>query len=591
MFSSFVAIRRLTDISLAFYNPLVMQFSRWRMSFFLFVGVVAGLAFNIVSFVMKGGMSAAGWDVADLIIKSVVRYGMVTAGAASIVGWLLMLVFAVLPLVLAVLLFKGATDEDNFLPYRSGIVYMLVGVVTFMQVSGYKALWFWAWGSETELMPSLYLRGACVLMCTIAGMLALAVLGVTFYLRNNYRIMRQRFPEQLESDFAMARAASSRRSVRMVRHFGGIVLSAVLLAMVVPGRKQMPLRGMLGVLRDYVQEAVAEAGDSRWIFTDGHFDTALEFASARKGGNLIAVSMMSEHSDFDKALRVRGLTDADGEETKSVLENGAMDALRTWICDRKPGAVKFAVQVGAEFWKRDKQAIPTAAGVLVRPGMPQEEAKAFAGAARELADRILELRKPEAAGFFDKAVNSLADVVLFRISRMAQIHAEEHDRAGRANDASAEIEFRDRLDKANESLVRMIETVRRKARESGPQLTPREGLRLALNRADFALASRYAIPILNGDPDDAEANFGMGMNFLIDKQYARAEEHLRRVLARKPKEVAALNNLAVCLVNLNRFDEAETNAVKALSLLPNSAEVRETVEMIKTARKNVVKGK
>ena len=590
LIGSFVAIRRLTDISLPFYNPLVMQFSKWRMSFFLIVGLIAAISINVVSFFLMGGMEASGWDAANLIIKSVIHYGIVTADAASIVGWLLMIVFAVVPLVVSVVLFRGATDEDNFLPYRSGIVYMLIGVVAFTQFSVIKALWFWTWSTENEIMPSLYLRCLCILMCAIAGMLSLTVLGVTFYLRNNHRIMRQRFPELLDSQFETARIASHRRSVRFTRRFGGIVFAVLLVACVLPSRRQEALRDMMSALDEYVNETVKEAADSRWLFTDGHFDQAIELQSAKQGGDLKALSMMSEHTNFDNALRVRGVSAETEEENRSVLENGSVDALRTWICDREPGAVKFAVQVGYEFWKRGKLVIPPVGGVLVRPGMSKEEATAGIESARRLADRILEMRKPEVAGrFFDLKVDRLADVVLWRVSRMSRLKAEENDRAGQPQNAAADIEFSDRLDKANVSLVNLLETIQRKARESGPQLTPREGLRLALNRADFALASRYAIPILNGDPDDAEANFGTGMNFLIDKQYARAEEHLKRVLVNRPKEVAALNNLAVCLMYLNRFDEAETNANKALTIMPNSAEVRETLTLISKARKEAEK--
>ena len=60
------------------------------------------------------------------------------------------------------------------------------------------------------------------------------------------------------------------------------------------------------------------------------------------------------------------------------------------------------------------------------------------------------------------------------------------------------------------------------------QMTPREGLQFALVRADFPLARRYAEPILDADPEDVDANFGMGMSYLMEEQYGRAEEYLKR---------------------------------------------------------------
>ena len=294
--------------------------------------------------------------------------------------------------------------------------------------------------------------------------------------------------------------------------------------------------------------------------------------------------MLSGQGEYDRFLRTRGVP-AEDEENRRVLENGTMDAVRTWVCDRQEGAVKFAAQIGLEFWKRAKRPMPPPAGVLVRPGMTEEEAAAFSKAAEEIAERLLALRTPGfSRRFADFKVVQLVDSAQWRISRMLRLKAASLDRAGSPQRANEEIKRADRLDKSNTSLARLIDALSRKSRESGPQLTPREGLKLALNRADFALAARYAIPILNGDPSDAEANFGMGMNFLLEKQYSRAAEHLRRVAAARPKEPAALNNLAVCLMHMGELDAAETNAAAALKLMPGSAEIKETLSLISAAR-------
>ena len=50
---------------------------------------------------------------------------------------------------------------------------------------------------------------------------------------------------------------------------------------------------------------------------------------------------------------------------------------------------------------------------------------------------------------------------------------------------------------------------------------------------------------------------------------------------RNPDEPAALNNLAVVQAKLGRLVEAETNAVRALSRLPDSKEVNSTLNAIR----------
>jgi Flp pilus assembly protein TadD len=71
------------------------------------------------------------------------------------------------------------------------------------------------------------------------------------------------------------------------------------------------------------------------------------------------------------------------------------------------------------------------------------------------------------------------------------------------------------------------------------------------------------------------------MRCLEEHKFRLAEGHLKQALLRAPEEPAILNNLAVVLIRLNRFDEAETNAVKALKILPNSSEIKETLHRIK----------
>ena len=115
--------------------------------------------------------------------------------------------------------------------------------------------------------------------------------------------------------------------------------------------------------------------------------------------------------------------------------------------------------------------------------------------------------------------------------------------------------------------------------------TPREGLVIGLARADFTLASQFAQPILRSDPDDPRANFAVGMKHYLDEQYARAEYHLVRCLKRRPNEPAVLNNLAMAQLKLDKLDDAEANARKALSIIPTSQEIQRTLNSVLAARK------
>ena len=109
------------------------------------------------------------------------------------------------------------------------------------------------------------------------------------------------------------------------------------------------------------------------------------------------------------------------------------------------------------------------------------------------------------------------------------------------------------------------------------QMTPREGLHIALSRADFSVARRYAAAVLAYDEDDPEANFGMGMGELSLGRYEQAEIYLRRCLVRRSEEPAVLNNLSIICRKLGRYEESEDYARRAIRRLPDSPEVKRTL--------------
>ena len=77
----------------------------------------------------------------------------------------------------------------------------------------------------------------------------------------------------------------------------------------------------------------------------------------------------------------------------------------------------------------------------------------------------------------------------------------------------------------------------------------------------------------------------MAMYYVKQSQWTRAEEHLKAYVAKRPKQPVAWNNLAMVCLKMNRFNEAEQHAKKALELIPESAEVKDTIKQIEEAKK------
>ena len=172
---------------------------------------------------------------------------------------------------------------------------------------------------------------------------------------------------------------------------------------------------------------------------------------------------------------------------------------------------------------------------------------------------------------------------------MCRMRANEAD--ARKDSASSEMEhaLADRLDRFNPEWQKVQERMDWIGQRGGMRLTPKEGLKLGLAKADFKLARSYARKVVVTDPDDVHANFALGMSFFTEKQYGRAEMHLKKCLIRAPDEPAVLNNLAIVQLRLGRYADAEANALKALEKYPDSSEIKTTLRHIRSARDNGAK--
>jgi tetratricopeptide (TPR) repeat protein len=202
--------------------------------------------------------------------------------------------------------------------------------------------------------------------------------------------------------------------------------------------------------------------------------------------------------------------------------------------------------------------------------------------ARELAARAIALH---ACGAFARCEDRLLkDKFLFaqwRLARMAALRDENAGAGGDIVQARQEAALAEKLDDLNPELRRLNDAISWIRSRDGNTLTPREGLRIALERADFALARRYATPILSADDKHPDANFGMGMSYFVEGRYAEAEKYMKVALETRPDEPALLNNLAICCYRQSRFNEALAYAEKALAKLPDAPAVRKTYEQIR----------
>ena len=294
--------------------------------------------------------------------------------------------------------------------------------------------------------------------------------------------------------------------------------------------------------------------------------------------------MISDNSPRQQYIRMRGETN---QEARVTLAIGAPMALRTMVRDHADRLNEIALQLGFEMWKRDGKEIPLCSGVISRPGgMPEDERLRGVDAANALADRVLDIYL---AGGPSKSAGALVnDLFLFvqwRIARIARMRAERADREGKTVQSLKDVNISDRLDHHNAGLKRILRDMDKARERTLKSVTPRESLQLALARLDFTLARRYAELILEDDPNDPDANFGVGMSYYTLKQWARAEEYLRRCLIKRPRQPAVWNNLGMICMFTERYEEGLGYAKRALSIIPDSAEVKDTIKQIEEAWK------
>ena len=511
------------------------ELPKWRMFFLFLGGLVVAVVLNARSFAAFGGLEANGWEPVDVYLRYVIGYWHVFADAASLTGWMLGICFAVMPFVVAVRIAPLVIRDDRRMPFNLGMLMFFIGVLAMMQTGAFPSARFWTFVKGSTLVGS----GFLLVFFVFCDMVALAIFGASF----TFECQRDR-------------SGNLQRGILPA-------LAVVLMALILV-RLPKPLETeMQRIIDDAIAETVTECGDARWIFTDGHLDAALELESFRRGGKLRAFNMMSGSDPWEINLR-RRYFEPDSEDFRSA-ETGVPILLRVWAGEKKNGMDGVALQLGFEFWRRDNKPLPKISGLVARAtGMDDAAAQAGIARAKELSKRILAIAPKVERADPDPVLVSVFSAVNWRLSRFARLRED--------------VELADNLDDMNGTLKRMLNLVEQERLRTFMQMTPAEGLQIALRRADFMEAKRYATVVLNHDDENPEANFAMGMGAIREKRYEQAEHYLRMCLKKRPNEPAVLNNLSIICRKQGKYKDAEDFARRAQKLAPNIPEIKKTLK-------------
>ena len=518
---------------------------KWRM-FFLFLGTLGvGVWLNATAFIAFDGAAASGMGTADVYFRYVLGYWALLRSAASPIGWVLGLVFCVVPFVVAIRLAPALLRDDQSLPFGRGALLFFVGTLALMQSGVLATTRFWTFS------PDLVRNGFQLSFFVFCAMATVAVFGAVFAFECQRTYLAL-------ADLEEAPPPPGILLKGLVPAVGCVVI--VLATFTVPRPVETEMQRIVDAA---LSETVQECEGADWLFTDGRLDAGVEIEAKRQGKTLRALNMMGGSSAWENFVRCRGFEP--GTPDCTAAETSVPVLLRIWAGEKTNGMDRAAIQLGFEFWQRERKPLPKASGMVAREtGLDDETAAQGIARAKAIADRILTVAGRVGDASPSAALASAFSAVNWRIARFAHLREDAKVANG--------------LDEANSALHKMLSAIEQERQRTFLQLTPREGLELALRRANYAEALRYAAAVLKNDTDDPQANFALGMNAINDRRYKDAEFYLSKVLKRRPREPATLNNLSIVCRKQRKYKEAEDYARRAAEILPESKEVKNTLQ-------------
>ena len=565
----------------AIENPLANPFARVvvmrRMTAVAVAGWLGVTTINISFFCASGGLDAHEWTGFLLVLNYFSHYVKILGAVATPSGWLLVVCVVFVPLLLSIVHVKTATDDDRFLSYWYAVFFVMTGMVAFLQLAGWRSFWFWTWTGDVASVRSPFMRCICVTLCAQTVMYALCVLVVEMYFRNYRRIAGVRFQDSVEDTVLGAQLAASFRAMSRWRRIVVQFSPLALLALLLPYRVQSVPRAIVRLLHECAWQTAEECLDSRYLFTDGAMDAAVELCALMQGRQVRAISLMGGDTSRDKHMRARMAEDS---EDRDMLRYSGADALRTWMRHKSVRTKDVAMQLGFELLGRGRDKLPPCAGLVARfAGFPEGFAEEKVRAAHEMAAKVLELHKENGLDGVEPALREVFSFMQWRIARMCRVRADSWDRRHKTDEALAESKRADGLDAQNLTFARLRRQLEMVG-QGGMRLTPREGMRVGMDRADFRMAEIFARQVLLSDPNDVAANFVIGMNYLGEEQYGQASAYLEKCLSKRPDDPVILNNLAVAQMRNGKLDDAERNVRRALAARKDLPEAKRTLESI-----------
>ncbi len=529
--------------------PVELILPRWKMFFSFLAGLAAIAAVNIWSFVSFGGLDATQWGPFEITVHYVIGFFQTVATAASPIGWVLSMTFSVLPFIAALVIFPMLCRETEPIRFKAGLILLFAGALALLQggILPYTRLWAFSSGGLEVRSDFLECLFAFFTVATIA------LVGSCFMLGSQHHYAYD------GDDGTFTPVENRGFGMRYLVPFVVIVcMVPVILRIYRPAETEMRR-----IVSDALHETVRECGDAKFVFTDGRLDAGLELVAHQMGAKVKPLNMMSGASNWEKYIRTRHFEE--GTADFDLATTGVPVLLRVWAGERQNGMDDAAAQLGFEFWRRARKPLPPQSGFVARvKGIDDIERERGSSIATMIAQRILYIAKNYPHPSVSEELKNAVSSVSWRISRFARMRDDET--------------LANELDEWNEAVKHMMRLIEYERMRTFMQLTPYEGLRLALRRADFNEARRYAQTVLQMDPDDPEANFGTGMAFLMEEKLKDAEFYLERTLTKRPDEPAVLNNLSIVYRKTNRLDKSLEFVKKAHELMPANEEIIRTLK-------------
>ena len=537
-------------------STLVIRVVSVQLAFAFTIAALGAIAADYLTYRLWGGAQLSASVPDDLMLSLIYGYLHSFVGITTPWGWAALLFITVGPLVFMHFTVPTITNSSDPASSRVMAMVALVGLFAASQACGIDRLQILTLSARMKIGSDSVLAVA-TFMNLVAAAWAMAGLTVAAYIGGNAETSYYvRYPTRL---FLKA-------------------LAALLLVGSLLPRTDSPLRSALALFGDYQDEVVRECARDRRLVTDGEFDAALELAAWRQGRTLRTLSLVSGADERSVRLRTRDGGDA---ETLQALEFGGPDALRYWM-DIEPGALtNIAVQLGFERRNRYAAAVtPRFDGLVAHLGGEERpDAAAGIGRSRQLARALIGF---DGAAVGDAAVYRKLGFLKGRLAHFLRIR---HRLAADADPAAYRDDLRlaEALDGGNPLLAVFEREAGWQAEHHGALLLTREGLHLTVAHGDFDAAQAYAASVLKHHPDDAEANFAIGMYHLLNRRYACARPSLLKTLELTGENAAVLVNLAVLCARTGETDAARAYARRAQAAAPGNAALGNAVRQVLAA--------